>query len=156
MWDRQTTATTRVNKTKTKSTLEWFLILIKTATVTICMKVIVMNHERFLISTNSEILVEIMKFELAIRNNNYYNASRKVTRKHCRSRHQPAVLRLTRTPHGGDTVHAELICTARAVFYNRAEQFIRTLCIIGGQSDTLYTWWSVGHFVDLVALIKSW
>ena len=64
-------------------------ILIKIATVIICMKVIITNHERFLISTNSEILVEIMKFELAIRNNNYYNASRKVTRKHCRLRHLP-------------------------------------------------------------------
>ena len=49
-------------------------------------------------------------------------------------------------------MHAELICTARAVFCNRAEQFIRTLCIIGGQSDTLYTWWSVGHFVYLVVI----
>ena len=26
----------------------------------------------------------------------------------------------------------------------------RTLCILGDQSDTLYTWWSVGHFVYLV------
>ena len=30
-----------------------------------------------------------------------------------------------------------------------------TLCIIGGQSDTLYFWWSFGNFVYLVVLLNS-
>ena len=77
------------------------------------MKVIVTNHERFLISTNSEILVEILKFELAIRNNNYYNASRKVTRKHCRSRHLPVAC-ITIDPYSAWRRH----CARRADIYD--------------------------------------